>query len=100
MERGHTIKRQRMLFRCLCDFSGLFHRCCERIVAQILRDLRVVLGCRIHFIAFPAAERDRANPQPASSFRLEGFQLEAAAPEVPADGGWFLWDLNTPVAGW
>jgi hypothetical protein len=89
-----------MLFRCLCDFSGLFHRCCERIVAQILRDLRVVWNCRIHLIAFPTAERYRANLKPASSFRLEDSQLEATPPEVSADGGRFLWNLYATVAGW
>ena len=78
----------------------LFGPVFERIVAQILHDLWMVRSCRKHLVPFPVAERDYANLQPASSFRLEDFQLEAASPEVAADGGRFPWDLKATVAGW
>jgi len=86
-----VIKRQRISFRCLEGVWGLFHRCSERIVAQILRDLRVVWGCRRNLIAFPAAEGDCANAQQASSFRLIDFQLKATASEVAPDGPRLFW---------
>lgn len=89
-----------MLFRCLSVFSGLFRRLPKRVVTQIIYDLSVLGSCWEHFVAFPTAERYRANLEPARSFRLEDSQLETASPEVPADGGWFLWDLNATVAGW
>jgi hypothetical protein len=78
-------------------FGGLFRPVFERVVTQILHNLRVVWDCRIHLIAFPTAQRDRANPQSASRFRLVDFQMEAPPPEVAANGGRFLWDLNATV---
>jgi hypothetical protein len=60
----------------------------------------MVRSCRKHFVAFPSAERDRANRQPASGFRLEDLELEAASPEVTANRGGFLWDLNATIVGW
>src|ERR1035437_9964453 len=78
--RRLVIKRQRMLFRCLEGFWRLFHPVFEWVVTQILYDSRVMWRCREDFIAFPTAERNHANPQPASSFWLVDFQLEAAAP--------------------
>lgn len=56
--------------------------------------------CWIHLVAFPTAQRYRANPQPASSFWLEDFQLEAAAPEVAADRAWLFGDWYATIAGW
>jgi hypothetical protein len=88
-----------MLFRCPWAFSGLFRPVFERVVSQILRDLRMVWSCRENLVTFPAAERNHANPQPASRFRLEYLQLETASPEVAANGGRLLWDLNATVAG-
>ena len=82
------------------SFSGLFGPVRKWVEAQILRDLRVVWGCRKHLVAFPTAKRYHANRQPASRFRLEDSQLEAAAPEVTADCRWSLWDLYATVAGW
>jgi len=89
-----------MGFRCLGGFSGLFRRCCERVVTQIVRDLRVVRSGRKHLVAFPAAEGYRANLKQASSFRLEDFQLEPASSEMAANGGRFFWDWYSTVVGW
>jgi hypothetical protein len=38
-------------------------------------------------------------PLGQSRFRLEYLQLETASPEVAANGGRLLWDLNATVAG-
>jgi len=89
-----------MLVRCLRAFSWLFGPVWEWVEAQIIHDLRMMGRRRIHLVAFPTAERYRANPQPASRFRLEEFQLETAAPELTANCGRLFWDLNTPIAGW
>jgi hypothetical protein len=86
-----------MWFRCLGDFWGLFCRCREWIEAQIFDDLRVVWGCRIHLIAFPAAKGNHANPQSASRFRLEDPQLKATAAEMAADGPGLFWDWYSTV---
>jgi hypothetical protein len=93
-------KRQRIGVRCLDGFPGLFGPVFERIVAQVFHELWMVWSCREHLVAFPTAERNQANPKPASRFRLKDSQLEAASSEVAADGGWFFWDLNATVAGW
>jgi hypothetical protein len=88
-----------MVFRCLRAFSGLFGPVNKRVEAQVFHDLCMVWRCRKHLIAFPTAQRYRANPQPASSFRLKDSQLETAPPEMAADGGRFLWDLYATVVG-
>lgn len=95
-----NIKRQRIAVRCLWAFWGLFGSVSKRVVAQICHELWMVRNCRENLVAFPAAERNRANPQSASRFRLEDSQLEAASPEVAADGGRFLWYLYSTVTGW
>jgi hypothetical protein len=66
-------KRQRMMLRCLCTFMGLFRRRLERIVAQILRDLCVTMAGWKDFVAFPAAQGNRANPHSESRFPLKDF---------------------------
>jgi hypothetical protein len=60
----------------------------------------MVWSCRIQLVALPTAERYGRNPQSASSFRLEYLQLEAASPEVAADGCRCFWNLYSTVVGW
>jgi hypothetical protein len=60
--------------------------------------LHVMWSRRKHLVAFPAAERYRANRHPASRFRLEEFQLQTAAPEVTANCDRLFWDLYATVA--
>src|SRR5260370_33425712 len=93
-------KRQRMMFRCLRKFLGLFHCRLERIVAQIFRDLCAMRDCRKDLVAFPAAQGYSANSQHSSRFRLEDFELEPASAEVATNGGRHLWHLYATVAGW
>jgi hypothetical protein len=81
-------------------FSELFRPVFEWVVAQAFHDSWTVRSCRIHLIAFPAAERHHANPQPASRFRLEYLQLEASFPEVAANGGWCFRNGNAAVVRW
>ena len=86
--------------RCLWDFLALFRPCFERVIAQVCHDLRLVGSGREHLVAFPAAERDRANSQCTSSLRLVEFELKPAAAKVATNGGWFFWNLNSTVVGW
>jgi hypothetical protein len=65
-----------------------------------MRDLRVVRSGRKDLVAFPPAERYRANLKQASRFRLEDFQLEPALSQVTANGGRFFWDWYSTVVGW
>jgi len=89
-----------MGFRCLCGFRGLFRLRFERVIAQVHDDFWLMGSGREDLVAFPAAQGHRANPQLASSLRLEGFELKPASAEVAANGGRFFWNLNSTVVGW
>ena len=98
--RVRDIKRQRIGVRCLGDLSVLFRRWRAGIEAQVFGDLWLIWSRRENLVAFPAAERQRANSQSVSSFRLEDPQLEAAASQVAADGGRDFWDWYSTIVGW
>ena len=72
----------------------------EGIEAQVGDDPRMVWRMRELLVAFPTAERNGANRQAASGFRLEDSQLEPTAAKMPPDGGWLTWDWHSPVVGW
>ena len=77
--------------------GSLFPCSVEGVVAQVGGDLGLVRRCREDFVAFPAAERDHANPQPASRFRLKDPELEATTSQVTADGPGLFWDWYSTV---
>lgn len=81
-------------------FLTLFVRSIERVISQILHDSRVVRGRWKHLVAFPTAQRYRADPKPASRFRLEDFDLEPASSQVAAKGGWLFWNWYATIVGW
>ena len=91
------IKGQRLGFRCLWAFRGLDWRMDRSPSTQ---RGKVGEAKSDHFVAFPAAERHRANSQPTSNFRLEDFQLKPAFAQVATNRDWLLWHVYATVAGW
>jgi hypothetical protein len=89
------LKWQRLMIPC---FSGVRHRFNERTVAKILGDSGVVWSSAEYFVAFPAAQCDRANLQSASGLRLKDFQLDG---DVAANGRrWCLAPLELESRGY
>jgi hypothetical protein len=54
----------------------------------------------VNLVALPTAQRDDANAQLASGFRLVDSQLEAAPAQMAADSGWIFGNGNFTIAGW
>ena len=94
-----TQKGNELGFVALGNFL-LFDWFCERIVTEILHNLRVMRNCGKNLVAFPTAEANRANSQSASGFLLKNSQLEASFAKMTADSRRLSWDLNATVSQW